>query len=149
MKLDLQRKLAASVLKVGLDKVHLDPEKTKEIKEAITKADIRSLVKKGFIKRKPDVGSSKVRTRERHEQRKKGRRRGKGKRKGTANARAPKKRKWMNKVRVQRTLLKKLKETGKLSSEQFKKLYAMSKGGFFRSKSHLKLYLEKIGVFKK
>ena len=41
MKLSNQKRMAAEVLKVGESKVIFDPKRTKEIKEAITKADIR------------------------------------------------------------------------------------------------------------
>ena len=50
----LQKRLAAQVLKVGQSKVWLDPEHLKEIKEAITKADIRKLIMKGWIKAKKE-----------------------------------------------------------------------------------------------
>ena len=91
---------------------------------------------------------SRARARKRHEQKVKGRRRGLGTRKGTYNARTGIKEEWMTRIRLQRTFLKQLKEKGKITSANFRKLYLMSKGGFFRTKAHLKLYLEKMGVFK-
>jgi len=48
----------------------------------------------------------------------------------------------MNKVRLQRKLLKEMKEKEIITSSVFRNLYLKSKGGFFRSKRHLKLYIE-------
>ena len=148
MTLKNQKRLSAEILKCGATKVHFDSEHLKEIKEAITKADLRVLVKKGYIYEKKPNQPSRVRARKRHEQKVKGRRKGLGTRKGTFNARAGIKEEWMIRVRLQRSFLKQLKEKGKITTQQFRKLYLMSKGGFFRTKAHLKLYLEKMGVFK-
>lgn len=143
-----QRRMAAQVLGVGKHRLILDSSKAKEISEAITKADIRALIVKGFIKKAKEQGQSRGRARKRHEQRKKGRQRGIGKRKGKKSAKNPKKKVWMKKVRLQRKLISKLKENKKIDNETFKKLYGLVKGDFFRTKAHLKLYLQKIGVFK-
>ena len=45
MKLKLQKKLAADVLNCSVKRVALDVDRLEEIKEAITKADIKSLAK--------------------------------------------------------------------------------------------------------
>lgn len=148
MDLKLQKKLASEILKVGINKIWLNHEKEKEIKEGITKADIRVLIQKGYIKARRYNERSKVRVRKRHIQRKKGRRRGPGKRKGKLGARAGKKETWMKKIRAQRKLLQKLKEKKILPQKEWRKIYRMAKGGFFRTKAHLKLYLEKLGVKK-
>jgi large subunit ribosomal protein L19e len=137
--LRLQKKLAAKVLKVGKDKVWLDPTKIKEIKEAITKADIRRLILKGYIK---VLKKGKVK-----KERKKGKK-GPGKRKGTKYSRLDKKRVWINRVRSQRKLLRELKEKGKIDNLTYRKLYLMVKGGFFRSRSHLLLYAKQHGLIK-
>ena len=80
MKLRLQKRLAKSVTKAGKKRVKLDPSATSELKDAITKADVRSMVSEGLITVKPASGVSRGRARKRHEQRKKGRQEGKGKR---------------------------------------------------------------------
>ena len=41
MNLKLQKELARKVLKVGKDRVWIDPDHLEEIKEAITRADIK------------------------------------------------------------------------------------------------------------
>lgn len=141
MKLSLQKRLASEVLGVGKDKVYLDPGRMDEIKEAITRADIRALVAVGAIKKKRIVGTSRVRARKRQAQRRKGRQKGTAHRKGGEKARLSKKKRWMSKVRAQRKFLSKVK--GKIPNVEYRKLYSMVKGGFFRSVSHIKIYMEK------
>ena len=43
--LDVQRRLAAQILKCGENRVRFDPESLEDIKEAITKQDIKDLLK--------------------------------------------------------------------------------------------------------
>ena len=141
MKSKIQKKLASKVLGRSPKKVRLNPARLEDIKEAITRADVRGLIKDSAIEVLQDKGVSRARARQVHDQKAKGRRKGQGSRKGHANARLSFKRKWMNKVRLQRKLLKNLKESDKLSQESYKDLYRKSKGGFFRSKRHLMLYI--------
>ena len=49
---------------------------------------------------------------------------------------------WMTKIRVQRSFMKELKSKKIISETVFKDLYRKSKGGFFRSKRHIKIYLQ-------
>jgi len=58
MKLDVQKRIAASVLKCSPKRVIFDSTKLKEIKEAITRSDIRGLVIDGFISKKRKKGIS-------------------------------------------------------------------------------------------
>ncbi len=140
----MQRRLASELLKVGKTRIVFDSDKLKEIKEAITREDVRGLIIKGIISVKKKKGVSRARAKKLHEQRKKGRRKGQGSRKGTKTARTPKKRAWINRIRPQRSFLKLLKEKGKITNAQFRKLYRLAKGGFFRSRRHLKLYASKL-----
>ncbi len=144
MNLTTQKRLAGEILKAGVSRVIFRKDKLKEISEAITREDIRSLIKKGYIKVKPKQGVSRARAKKIHEQRKKGRRRGPGHRKGGKYSRYPKKRRWINKIRIQRRFLKLLKEKNIIDTKQYRKLYRLAKGGFFRSKRHLKLYTKKL-----
>ena len=43
LKLTFQKRLAADLLKCGIHRVKLDPEKLEEISEAITREEIRQL----------------------------------------------------------------------------------------------------------
>lgn len=148
MNFNLQRRLAKEVIGVGKYKIWLDASHADEIKEAITKADVRSLIKKGFIKVRKENMRSRARARILHKQRIKGRRKGIGKRKGIKTARTGKKEVWIAKVRSQRALLSSMKSSKLLSQKDWKKLYCMVKGGFFRNRAHLKLHIEKEGMAK-
>ena len=131
-------------MKCGENRVWFDPEHREEIARAITREDIRRLIFKGFIKKKPEKGTSRGRARAVAEKRKKGRRSGHGSRKGTANARLPRKERWMLKIRAQRRFLRELRKAGELAGGLYRRLYRMAKGGVFRSKAHLKLVLEQM-----
>lgn len=142
MKLDTQKRLAADILKCSAKRVRFDEEALESISEAITKEDIRELIKEGVIKKLPVVGQSRVRANKRLVQKRKGRQKGPGSFKGKRTARLPRKKEWINKVRAQRKHLKQLREEDKISSKTFRELYNKSTGGFFRSRRHITLYIE-------
>jgi len=148
MKTKIQKKLAAKITKRSKKKVKLDPNRLEDIKEAITRSDVKALLKDKAIIVEPQRGVSRSRARKNQSQKSKGRRRGHGSRKGTTNARLADKRKWINKIRLQRKFLKELKEKNKITNELYKELYKKAKGGFFRSKRHIKLYLTENKMFK-
>ena len=149
MQLKSQKRIAAQLLKVGKNRVWFDGDRLTEIKEGITKLDIKKLIKELVIQSKPEKSISGFRRRKKYLQKRKGRQKGPGSRKGKATARLPKKKVWMAKVRLQRKLLKRLKDKKILDSKTYGNLYRKSKGGFFRSKRHILLYLKEQGVFKK
>ncbi len=142
MKLNNQKRLAAKVLKCSEKRVRFDPDRLDDIKEAITKIDIRSLIKDNAITKVAVKGISRGRARKRIIQKRKGKQQGPGSRKGSRNARLPSKRKWINKIRSQRKFLRILKDKKVVDKKLFRELYLKSKGGFFRSKRHIKIYLE-------
>ncbi len=142
MDLSVQKRLAADVLGCAESNVRFEESRLSEIKEAITKTDLRTLANQGAIYKLPIRGSSKVRTRLMHAQKAKGRRRGHGSHKGVKTARTPKKRTWINRVRKQRDFLKSLREGEHITGETFRMLYDKSRGGFFRSHRHIKLYID-------
>jgi large subunit ribosomal protein L19e len=141
MILKLQKRLAATVLNCSPKRVVFDPARLEDIKEAITKTDIRLLVGEGAISERPERGVSRFRANKRKRQKSKGLRKGEGSRKGKATARRPKKQAWMDRIRAQRKFLKYLKENSLLKPGAFKELYVKSKGGFFRSIKHIKLHI--------
>jgi large subunit ribosomal protein L19e len=148
MDLSNQKILAAKVAGVGLARIMLVPERVSEIKDAITKADIRALIKSGAIKISDARTPSRIRAKIRHAQKLRGRRKGHGKRKGGARARVPSKRQWINKIRLMRGTLKNLKVQGKLSQETYTQIYRRAKGGFFRDRGHMLFYLEQNKLMK-
>jgi len=144
MKLDLQKRLAAEIMKIGESRVWIDPNNMEEVSKAITRQDIRNLIQQKVIQEKPKFGISRGRARLLSAQRKKGRRKGQGQRKGTKTARTPGKETWMNKVRALRRTLNHLRKDEELTNKQYFELYKKIKGNFFRNVGHLKIYVEKL-----
>lgn len=148
MILGVQKRLTAEILGCSKARVFFEHERLGEIKEAITKADLRALIDQGAIRKRPARGSSRARINFAKGQRRKGRRKGHGSRKGAAAAGMPKKKVWVNKVRLQRTFLKSLRAEKIIVNPEFAEIYKKIKGGFFRSKRHLELYLTERGILK-
>ena len=137
-----QRRIAAHILKCSPRRVYFNPEQLKEIKEAITKADLRGLIARRAILKKPVAGISKLAISKMRKQRRKGRRKGPGSRQGRRTARVPSKRTWINKIRLQRKFISELREKGIIPTQFYRQLYMKAKGGFFRNKRHIKLFIE-------
>ncbi|KXB03028.1 50S ribosomal protein L19 [candidate division MSBL1 archaeon SCGC-AAA261F19] len=146
MNLKTQKRLAADILGVGENRVWIDPDRVTEVSTAITRADIRSLIKDDAIKAKPKKSTSKARVRKHQKQVQKGLRKGSGSRKGAKGARTPKKEAWKKRVRALRRRLRELRDQGTIDSSRYRKLYRMVEGGSFRSKAHLESYLKKRGI---
>ena len=142
MELKIQKRLAGQILNCSKNRVILDTDRLEDIKEAITKADIKSLINDGAIKRKRVMGIAKFRARKRKTQRSKGRQKGFGRRKGKRTARLPRKEAWMVRIRLQRSFLKELREKALIDNNAYRDIYMKSKGGFFRSKRHIKIYID-------
>lgn len=136
-----QKRLAASILKVGLTRVWMDPEKLEDIATAITREDLRKLVEEGVVKRRAVIGISRGRARARDIKRAKGHRKGHGSRKGAVGARAPRKEQWMRKIRAQRKVLKAMRDEKTIDAHAYRILYRKAKGGEFRNIAHLKSYI--------
>ena len=135
MNLRSRRRLAASVLGVGEDRVIFDEEYSDLIQDAITRSTIRGLIGFGAIKAAPEKGVSHGRFRERSGKLKRGR--GTGSTKGSSHARNPRKEMWMTKVRALRWRLKVAKERKEISDESYNTLYKQVKGGQVRGVKHL------------
>jgi large subunit ribosomal protein L19e len=136
--LSLQRRLAADILKVGETRIWVSPSHLDEIKNSITRSDVRRMINHGYIKAKtPKIKRPKERVKKT---------KGPGRRKGAKGARTPKKEKWMNTVRPLRRMLKKLRDENKIDVGTYRKLYSQVKSGTFRNRSHLKLYLKQRGI---
>ena len=146
--LDVQRRLAAQILKCGKNRIRFDPDRLEDIKEAITKTDVRSLINNGVISKKRVLNTSRFWTRKKRLQKISSRQKGFGSRKGKKTARLNPKRNWLSKVRLQRNFIKSLRANKLISPEAYHELYAKSKGGFFRSLRYLKLYTKERELIK-
>jgi large subunit ribosomal protein L19e len=130
-----QKRMAAKLLKCGLSRVRMTD--SKEVREALTREDIRQLIKKGLIWAVQKKGTSRAFARYRLRQKKLGRRKGTGSRKGTRMDSN-----WVAKVRSLRALISQFKKEGKIDTNDYRKVYLMIKGGLFRSKKHLIAWLK-------
>ncbi len=149
MNLAVQKRIAAEVLNCGVHRVWLDTERAEEISMGITREDVRKLIHRGLIKKRPEKATSRVRARKRTLQKRKGSRKGQGKRKGSANARFSKKTRWMQRIRPLRRELKHMRDSRYIDRSVYRKLYRMAKGGAFRSVHHLKTYVEERDLTRK
>ncbi len=149
MSLKAQKRMAAQILKCGENRVYFDPYLIEDIRMAITREDIRNLIKEGVILKKYETGISKHRKNVRHERKKKGRARGLGKRKGKKGARTPKKKAWMRKIRPQRRELKKLRDRKLITTATYRKLYKNAKGGMFQSVAQMHRHIKEKELLKR
>ena len=147
MNMDLknQKRMAAEILDCGYNRVWIDPNRSEDVADAITRADIRTAIASGTIKALPKKGISKGRTRYNRAQRKKGRQRGPGSRKGRSGARTPSKKEWIQTIRPIRATLRDLREEGKISRSVYREFYMKAKGGMFKSRAHVISHLKSEG----
>jgi large subunit ribosomal protein L19e len=143
-----QRRMAASLLKCGRNRVWMDYDRLDEIAKAVTKDDIRVLIKGKAIKSRQIKGISSGRDKYYKKQKEKGRRRGHGSRKGAKYARFPKKERWIRTIRPIRSYLKTLRSENKLDATKYRIYYRKAKGGEFRNKHHLETRLISDGILK-
>lgn len=144
-----QKMIASRILKCGVTRVWLDPSRMADIEEAITASDVRALISKGLVKKLPKQGLSNYRKKKLRAQKRKGRRKGHGKRKGSMGVRINRKRAWIKKIRIARSILSQLRDSGELKSSDYRSLYRRAKGGLFRNRAHVLATLEKEGYVKK
>jgi len=136
------RRIAARLLGAGESRIKISPAGLKKAEEALTADDVRALIKEGVIWAERVKGVSRIRAKIRHAAKKKGRRSGSGSRKGTKYARMPKKELWKAKTRLQRKVLKELRDSNRLKEGVYRKAYMMIKGNAWRSKSAMLAYFE-------
>jgi large subunit ribosomal protein L19e len=137
-----QKRIAASVLKCGVNRVWFDPARLSDIENAISREDLRALIVDGAIKARQKKGVSRGRARARIAQRSYGHRKGAGKRKGAAGARRPSKTAWVQKIRAIRKVLVELRTVGTIDRHLYRILYRKAAGGQFRSVAHMKAQME-------
>ena len=142
MSLRSQRRLAADLLKVGVNRVRVDPDRVEDVDAAITREEVRRLIHEGAIRRLPEVGVSRGRARLIHEKRKRGRRIGASSKKGKRTARTPRKRAWMSKARSMRSAIRDLRDHRVITKQVYRVLYRMVKGGAFEDLNDLRQYIE-------
>ncbi|MAG61259.1 hypothetical protein CMI43_00335 [Candidatus Pacearchaeota archaeon] len=130
MNLSKKKELAAKTLGVGKGRLQFKQENLNEIKEAITRQDIKQLNQEGIIAIKPIKGRKKNVTRKH--------RRGPGKIKIKVNKR---KQEYVKITRKLRAYAMSLRERGVLDRELYKKIRNKIRMRDFRSKANMKDFL--------
>ena len=130
MNLGKKKILAAKALNVGKKRIVFLEPRLEEIKEAITKQDIKDLVQEGAIVVKGVKGRKKVVKRKK--------KRGVGKIKKKVNVR---KKVYATLTRKLRKYIYELKKTGKLDREDVIDIRKKIRNRLFKSKAHLKEYI--------
>jgi large subunit ribosomal protein L19e len=130
MNLKKKKALVTRTLKVGKERIVFLKSRMDEIKEAITKNDIRSLQKEGAIVIKNIKGRRKIK--------KKGKKRSVGNIRKKVNKR---KQEYVKMTRKLRNYVAEIKKQGKLSKEEIKDIRKKIRNKAFKSKAHLKEYL--------
>lgn len=148
MNLRNQRRIAAELLKCGVNRVWIDPNRAEDASDAITRSDVRTLIDSGAIAARQKKGVSRGRAKYNIEQRRKGRQSGHGSRRGRKGARKPKKERWIQTIRPIRKRLKELRDEGRIDSSTYRRYYLQAKGGVFKSRPHLESHMRAEGVLK-
>ncbi len=130
MKLDKKKILAARVLGVGKGRIIFNNQRLEEIKEAITKQDIRDLAADGAISVRDVTGQRTV------ERRKTRRRMGSIRKKVK-----PGKHAYILRTRKLRNYVAELRKQGKLTPEQYRAVRKQIKASMYRNKAHMKEHL--------
>ncbi|VVC03657.1 50S ribosomal protein L19e [Candidatus Bilamarchaeum dharawalense] len=125
------RRLAADIFNVGENKIRISPDGLKDAEGALTRSDVKSLIEKGVVTKKPNLGRASTKKRFR---------RGHGHRKGSSTINS--KEVWMMKIRAQRKFLNLLLSTGAVKNKDRRILYSKLKSGIFRNKKAFLLYLK-------
>ena len=144
-----QRRLAAQILKIGQERVWIDPNRVDDVEAAITREEIRKLIHEGVIKPLKEKGVSRARARLVHEKKKKGLRRGSGSRSGAGKARISKKEAWMKRVRALRKRLRELKDSKIITESTYRELYSMVKSGRFESIADMERHIKAHDLWRK
>jgi len=137
-----QKRIAASIMKCGVNRVWFDPERISDIENAISREDLRGLITDGAIKAHQKKGVSRGRARIRTAQKAYGHRKGPGRRKGAKGARTPSKQTWIQKIRAIRKVLVTLRDEGTIDRHLYRVMYRKAAGGQFRSVAHMKAQME-------
>lgn len=132
MNLGKKKILSARTLKIGKDRVQFITSRLEDIKQALSKADIRDLFKDGAIKIKPIKGKKKLIKRKR---------RGPGKIKKKINKR---KQEYVKSTRKLRAYVAELKKKNELSPEEVKEIRKKIRNRDFKSKAQLKIYISNL-----
>jgi len=145
----LQKRLAADIANVGINNVKLPEENLDEIKDALTRSDIKKLIADGkiIIEKKRGISNSRVKLR-RKNRRIKGEGRRQGSKNGKKGARVQPRSEWINRIRKIRQYIKWLRDSGTIDERTYRLYYKKAKGGTFKSLGDVRNSLKQSGKIK-
>ncbi len=117
-----KRELISRILGLGLNRVRFEPDKLEDVGDAITREDMRSLIKNGTVWTVKEKGTSRARAEAKRKTRHK-RGLASGSKKGKKTARTGKKEVYVAKVRSLRRHLRVLKDRNDISREVYWVMY--------------------------
>jgi large subunit ribosomal protein L19e len=147
--LSSQRRLAAQILKVGQNRVWIDPDRMSDVEGAITREEVRKLIHERVIGTSPEKGVSRSRAKIIREKKRKGRRSGSGSFTGAGHATVTKKEAWMTRIRSLRRKLRELKTSRTIAEETYSQYYRMAGSGRFASIAELERNLKANDLWRK
>jgi large subunit ribosomal protein L19e len=147
--LSSQRRLAAEILKIGQNRVWIDPERMDEVDTAITREEVKKLIHEKAIVSLPEKGVSRSRAKIVRRKKRIGRRLGPGSRTGSSHAQVSKKEAWMSRIRSQRKKLRELKASRVITESTYRKVYMIAGSGRFESVADLERYLKANDLWRK
>jgi large subunit ribosomal protein L19e len=144
MSIELTKRIAADILNRGVSSIKITDKGLPEAKKAITREDVRKLIKDGLIYADAIKHNASKYGKELKIKRAHGRRRGIGSKKGTRKARGGIEHK--KKIRALRRILLELKKDKTIDNEKFKAFYKLAKGGTFPNKASMLSHIKDSGI---
>jgi len=144
-----QRRLAAQVMKIGRNRVWIDPQRIEDVESAITREEVRKLVHEKVIAALPIQGVSRGRAKVIQAQKRKGRRKGPGSKSGSPHATVSQKEAWMIKIRSLRRKLREFKANRVITESNYTKVYRIAGSGRFTSIADMERFLKAHDMWRK
>jgi large subunit ribosomal protein L19e len=147
--LSSQRRLAAQILKIGQNRVWINPARMDDVEGAITREEVRKLIHEKIIVSLPEQGVSRSRAKIIRAKKLKGRRSGPGSITGAGYAKVTQKDAWMLKIRSLRRKLRELKASRVITETTYTQYYRMAGSGRFDSIAELERNLKENDLWRK
>lgn len=140
----LVKNIAVKITHKGINKIKFKPDALEEINKALTREDVKKLIKDGNIIIQEDKHNISFHSKVLKHKRKQGRSRGPGKKKGTKKARGVIS--YKKKIRAQRRILRSLKQEKIIDNDLFKSFNRLVRGNIFTTKISLLNHIKNKGV---
>jgi large subunit ribosomal protein L19e len=144
-----QRRLASRIMKVGKNRVWINPQRIDDVESAITREEVRKLVHEKTIAATPIQGVSRGRAKVIQAKKRRGRRKGPGSKSGTPRAVITKKEAWMTKIRSLRRKLRELKANRTITESTYRELYMIAGSGRFTSIADMERFAKAHDMWRK